>query len=327
MPTWKPNVSKYSFEFKKRIVQLHCRNKTHKEISKIVSKSEPVILAVINNYDKRRSLNFKCSEYTEMLAIKLYTKTKIGGIKISRYLNINVSMFYDILKRNDIPVREPNEYRKYTLDEEYFKNINTEHKAYWLGLLIADGCNSRGRVTRLSLNKKDIHILESMKKDLSSNQEIVFGKHNMAILNINSRKLTKSLEKFGFVENKTYKTFLPNIPYDLYRHFIRGYFDGDGCITYSVCKSYNKKKTKVRNNYVANFTLAGTETILHEVQKIFISEIGLNKTKMIKTRGVSVLAYGGHNNINAIYNFLYENSTIYLKRKKNKFEDYFAKRL
>jgi hypothetical protein len=40
---------------------------------------------------------------------------------------------YDVLKRNGRDKIIPN--KKYTVDETYFQNIDTQDKAYWLGFL------------------------------------------------------------------------------------------------------------------------------------------------------------------------------------------------
>ena len=47
---------------------------------------------------------------------------------------------------------------KYTYNENYFKIIDSEEKAYWLGFLYADGC-----ITRFYRNEK----LKSMSLELT----------------------------------------------------------------------------------------------------------------------------------------------------------------
>src|SRR5271155_4421936 len=54
--------------------------------------------------------------------------------------------------------------RKYPVNDNFFEDIDTEEKAYYLGLLFADGCNHSGRVNKieLSLAKQDVYILERL---------------------------------------------------------------------------------------------------------------------------------------------------------------------
>ncbi|AIY85345.1 LAGLIDADG-like domain protein (plasmid) [Clostridium baratii str. Sullivan] len=321
MPTWKPNLSNYSFEFKKRVVVLYCRGKTHKEISEIVLKSEPIIGAIVNNYLKERNNNWKCTKSQEKLAIKFYTNTNIGGTKISRYLNIKELMFYDILKRYGVKKRNLNEYRKYSLNENFFEKIDTEIKAYLLGFLLADGCNSRDRITRISINKRDIDILHYFKKFLNSNAPIKEEAYDIATLNLYSRKLTMDLKKFGFTENKTKNVKFPNINNDLKRHFIRGYFDGDGSISFS--ERVIKRKYGIYKSYACIFSIAGNKILLESIQEELINNCSLNKTKLINSKNIKILSYGGHNSIKKIYDYLYDGSSIYLNRKKDKFKEYF----
>lgn len=47
------------------------------------------------------------------------------------------------------------------------------------------------------------------------------------------------MRNYGLTNNKSYNAFIPEqqIPNDLIRHYIRGYFDGDGCIFYNKTHS------------------------------------------------------------------------------------------
>ena len=133
---------------------------------------------------------------------------------------------------------------KYTVDSKYFDNIDNEEKAYWLGFLYADGYvrtyHKSGQL-KLKLNVKDKEHVELFKKCIISNQKIVdnieklkkngkeYTSHS-STLNIYSVELVNDLIKHGCVQNKTQKIRFPEIDENLKYHFIRGYFDGDGCI-------------------------------------------------------------------------------------------------
>ena len=106
---------------------------------------------------------------------------------------------------------------------------------------------------------------------------------------------------------------LPNIEESLIRHFIRGYFDGDGCI------SINKDKHNVRVNFV------GTEDMLKHIVEIFVKECGAHKPELIENSNnngniVYSVQWGNVYTCHKIYNYLYKGANIYLDRKLEKFD-------
>ena len=56
--------------------------------------------------------------------------------------------------------------------------------------------------------------------------------------------MATDLAKYGIIPRKTGHEFLPidEIPDNLIRHFIRGFFDGDG--TYVFCSKYAYRKER-----------------------------------------------------------------------------------
>ncbi len=123
------------------------------------------------------------------------------------------------------------------MNHDYFNTIDTEAKAYWLGLLFADGYNyeARDRVV-LTLAQTDIEILERFARDIGYVNQIytVIPKlpncQPLRTVTINSRTMSEALARLGCVQRKSLILEIPSIPDDLMRHFMRGYFDGDGCI-------------------------------------------------------------------------------------------------
>lgn len=225
--------------------------------------------------------------------------------------------------------------QKYNLDENYFENIDNEHKAYWLSFLYADGsisktapkCSGYNRL-QICLSYKDKCILESLKNDLQFTGPIhektydnSYNKNGVrcCYMHVNSRKLCIDLENIGFKINRYH---IPILREDLIRHFIRGYFDGDGCITVGEYQS------KVGNNYYKRksqeFSITTQESIILDFKKILENECNVSKNVSIKTykrtsKAVS-LRYGGKQDVISIYHYMYDNSTIYLQRKYNNFQ-------
>ena len=141
--------------------------------------------------------------------------------------------------------------KKFFVDETVFDNIDNQDNAYFLGLLYADGCNyDNTGVIKIDLIERDVKTLESFKDFLKYNGTIKYYKSETKIiggvscicqpscrLSFRSKIISENLTKYGCTSNKTYTLMFPSediVPNNLIRHFIRGYMDGDGGISYWV---------------------------------------------------------------------------------------------
>lgn len=204
----------------------------------------------------------------------------------------------------------------YTLNETYFDIIDSPEKAYILGFLYADGNMNHGSI-RMGLVESDKEILETINSLLGSNRPLYYSKERergeylcrpLYTLSITNKHMTESLKRCGVVANKTYILRFPGwLSEGLHSHFIRGYFDGDGSIT----------KTSTTGTW--GFSLAGNKEFLLGVQEIIIQKCNLNKVKLISSKNIHILSYGGSKQILRIFDYLYKDATIFLKRKRDKF--------
>lgn len=135
------------------------------------------------------------------------------------------------------------------VDHMFFQKWS-EEMAYVLGFIVADGAvftNPRGS-SYLAFYSTDKEIIEKIRSAMGSNHKIgervkSRGHKNLFVLQIGSKKLIAQLKKFGIIQNKSLVVGMPNtIPEQYLGHFVRGYFDGDGCIY------HNKHKSKDRKN-------------------------------------------------------------------------------
>lgn len=118
---------------------------------------------------------------------------------------------------------------RHKIDIDFFKKIDTEEKAYFLGIMFSDGSVSKNQFY-LKLNDEDIVV--KFKEVLKCDYPI---RHNENpyynyILEVSSKEMCNDLINLGCTINKTKTIQFPNIEESLYRHFIRGFMDGDGCI-------------------------------------------------------------------------------------------------
>lgn len=223
-----------------------------------------------------------------------------------------------ILTKNGIQIRGIREVnKKYSFNEDYFEKIDSEDKAYFLGLLMADGCNNREGFT-ISLQEEDKYILEEFKKRIGYNGPIRLNKpkkshwKDMYVLAIYSMKLSSDLSVLGVIPNKTHFTEFPNISKDLYRHFIRGYFDGDGCININIKKAGNV-------SIIGNILLI--EKIKQILDSVIQNEMNISKNSIKYTNNIKTISTMGNVNCKLIAYYLYNDATIFLTRKKEKFDE------
>ena len=255
--------------------------------------------------------------------IKMYLEEGLNCTQIAKKFNIFKGTVGRFLRANNIKMREMSHLKqKYKINENIFEKIDINEKAYWLGLLYADGTNNpKNREMHLSLQEKDGYLVKGLKDFIGYSGPLKYIdysiKHptwqNQWKLLVTNKKLSSDLEKLGMGYLKTFTLQFPMwLEEKYYSHFIRGYFDGDGNIF------VNKTQTN------SSFSISGTTDFLTEVQNILMNTFGYTKTVFQPVRTnhpkVKVLRYGGNHQVKAFGNWLYKDATIYLRRKKEKFD-------
>lgn len=97
--------------------------------------------------------------------IKLYTEEKISSIKIANIIGKSKYYVLSKLKQNNITRRKSHETKcaHSNLNTSFFEKIDSEEKAYFLGIFYADGCNMYPKYISLALQKRDENILYKLK--------------------------------------------------------------------------------------------------------------------------------------------------------------------
>jgi hypothetical protein len=210
---------------------------------------------------------------------------------------------------------------KYTFkDENFFEKIDSEEKAYFLGLIFADGSlNNKLKTLQLTLVEEDSDILEYFIRNIYLDRELrtIYPRsvnHKVQKqVTITSRIFYESLLVYHLSQNKSENGIWVNeglISKELFHHFIRGYFDGDGCIYHN-----NKSGDKT-----VSFT--GSHVFIENLRRFLVVELSLNKgniSKRYKDGFSSTLTFGGLKQVEKIKKYLYKDSNIYFKRKLLKF--------
>ena len=207
------------------------------------------------------------SIYTNEI-IKLYTLENKTIKDINNITGVYNEKIKEILKRNNIKIK-PNHVinRKNNFNQCYFQIIDCSEKAYFLGLLYADGnvYLKRNRI-QITLINEDSYILEIFKAKISSTAKLYNDRSKYSKLIIDSKEMTKNLIDLGCVPQKSLILKFPTeeqVPKHLIHHFIRGYFDGDGGVT------------KRKNNFFS-LNMTSTKEFLEEFNNVLINHLNFS---------------------------------------------------
>jgi len=194
--------------------------------------------------------------------------------------------------------------RKYHVDEDFFRTW-TDDMAYVAGFWWADGCMKDHRRFDICQHKRDRYLLENIGHSMSSNYPVRESKRGCCYLEISSEKLCEGLRCIGGICNKSKTIGFPCVPNKFMRDFIRGIFDGDGCITYDCC-------SRKYMSYISSSSKQVQRGIVNGL-KGFGIHASLSSSIHVKFNAKNTLLLG---------NFMYYhsmNTSLMMKRKYDKF--------
>ena len=260
------------------------------------------------------------TEDTKNDMIRLYSEGKPLS-KVAEETGTTKSMVQHYLSKAGIVLRSVSDARRvHTANDSYFTHIDTPEKAYWLGLIYADGSvgvygRGKGQLS-FCIKAADRCLLDTFKSDIECTNPVTESVSNKGysrvMLTITSSKLFADLAAHGVVPNKTFKTCWPTLHDGLVSHFMRGYFDGDGSVG-------------MRNKGPAyiHIDVTGYTPFIESYREELINRCATNFVKLYKPKlsnGTSNLKYGGRLQVLRIYDFMYEGATRWLPRKKEVFD-------
>lgn len=260
----------------------------------------------------------ECTEEIVEKAVKLVKEHGYNQKQAAEELNV---YYRTLLKKINKKYGSLNGYKgKKNVDSKYFNIIDTEHKAYWLGFLTADGHLSKKGMLEITLAEKDYKILEEFKKDLKSEHPInyrvckykggkEFGQYRISFTD---QEIASDLRRYGFTNNKTFDQYIPfdYIPKDLMRHYVRGYFDGNGSAFNNGGARLNLLVGCTASIKMANDLI----TVLFDYD--ISSTYGIDRRGENKVYSVFV---NRTREMQRLFKWFYEDATIYLNRKYEKF--------
>ncbi len=214
-------------------------------------------------------------------------------------------------------IAERMESKSTSCDAHYFERDWSPNMAYIVGYIFADGCifrqfNQYNGVGFLCHSKDEAMIL-AIKDELKSTSKVVREQPKSrggprTRYNISSTVMAKSLNRrFGLCNRKTHANLaMPDVPTEYFGHFLRGYFDGDGCISI--------KKDGTRGQY----SLCVSERFGLGMQDR-LESLGLSRNKMHRQENIFVLNWSKRRDLRKLKELMYpEGEYISLARKREK---------
>lgn len=209
--------------------------------------------------------------------------------------------------------------------------------AYVFGLLTADGAiedvRKSSRTCYVCIGSKDRILIEDVRKCLSSNHRIYTRKPQLNsypngkmylnstfyYLRIGSKKMFQNLIDLGLTPRKSLTIKLPDVPDNYFGYFLRGYFDGDGCINLYQLNIQSKIRIKV---------------IFTSGSKIYLTQLSKRLNRLIKTSNLNItrngdafrLTYRKKDSLKVLA-YMYKNLDLapYLERKYLIYQNYLSK--
>ena len=262
-------------------------------------------------YDKNLNPNKK--QFDIDIVRTLYEKYKLPLYKIGMLFGICDVTIGRKLKKTSCKMNGHNCGKN--SQNNYFEKINTADKAYYLGLIFADGnirIDSRinkgvSKIFQIMLTEEDKYILERFNKYANFNTKLIqyHKEDNKARygLTINSSKIYDDLMNLGITPRKSKEgiSFIPKLCKKYIPHFIRGYFDGDG-----IAK---------KEGYIG---FCGDFKILKFIKETLMKECNVkdNTITFNKANNIYYIQWGSEKDIQSIFKYLYhDKKDLYLNRK------------
>lgn len=307
-------MKRWTTEMVEYLIQNY-EEKSFSEISNILNKSESAIRA------KCHDLNLvKKDRWTE--ADLFYLSENYSSLStkdIAKKLNRTESAVQ--IKAKKLGLKK----YSYTCNHDFFESIQTEEQAYWLGFISADGwisiSDTGSGVLGIELQRGDIEHLKKFNKCIQGNYKIdTFEKtcslsskesrNKMCRIRIYSKKMVNDLINLGITSHKTYDMPYPKIDANLLPHYIRGYFDGDGCVR---LRTYTTSQGEVVKYPICDITSHDKIFLEHLREDIYNKKQICSYIYPDKTN-YRLYTHAREHSLSFL-KYLYHNASIYLDRK------------
>lgn len=192
------------------------------------------------------------------------------------------------------------------INESFFETW-TDEMAYVLGFWCADGYVDKEMKNAVAYNKSK-ELLEMIRSIMESSYTIgLYEPTGIYHFSIPNKKVIQDLVNLGVVPAKSNKIKCPNVPDFAFKHFLRGYFDGNGTVG-----------VKDHGGY-PNLTVA-----ISSGSPVFLTEIAERIKDLTNISGsvrsfnygkAGVLSFYGYNAASVITWLYWQSKDLYYKEK------------
>lgn len=288
--------------------------------------SHPTFRRYLGDYYESKKIEKK-KDFLEQVKDSFLRNNKIGKYTMDE-MSIGVETLTEALnlfniEKQDNLTGNTNNLRHGIIRPDFFEKIDCEENAYFLGLMYADGYvvirenkpKSTSHLAAISLKSSDDYLLEKF-------SDLIYGKRLLSKIiyekeehsdayrfSIHNKKICLDLINLGCIPNKSKILQFPTeeqVPENLIHHFIRGYFDGDGS-----CGIYGEKDK-------LQFSICGSVFFIDSLSKYLNKKFNY-KFSCYNTGNIKVVASSHSQKVIEFRDFIYENSSISMKRKRDIF--------
>lgn len=247
----------------------------------------------------------------EQKIVEMY-KNGYSGREIIKQTNWfkTTKSVYDILRKHQVPIRGPSlSKRKIKRNSSFFDRITTPEQAYVLGLFTSDGWLTKNDY--IGFASKDKELVEIPKNLIApgatttirnyDSRNLVCGRvvnrNTIYQFQLCDKEIANSLKELGFSQEKTFNEIYPVLNPDLDSHFIRGIFDGDGCV-------YQLSTTDLPGVIF----YSGSETFLLQLEAKLDDHLNIQSSGIKPQSSIYKTAFYSKENTRKLYFWLYEQS-------------------
>lgn len=255
-------------------------------------------------------INFRFSPEQDLAITELNLQRK-NAKEISDLIGANHWDVKNAIKRLGLKPTSVSELKRvYEINENWMDELDCPEKAIFLGLFFADGCNqNKNNICQVSLHKDDKDYLAKF-GGFVTKQPICQFWENMCELRICSKHFSEIMSARGAVPQKSLILKWPeDLPENLEKYFVRGFFEGDGGFIISTQK-YKR------------FQIAFTSTLefLKSLENIIFLRLGFHgcivKASKKNNSNTWRLSYGKRGSLKLLGDWMYGDFVhLAMKRK------------
>ena len=274
----------------------------------------------------------KISENDELNMIKDNYENRLSFNQLQKKYHVSAQRITKIFAKYGLVVQKNIHQGKYSFDRNFFFQENA-HLAYFLGWVSSDGyIQTNSNVIGIEIKQSDRKVLEDIREAMKYTRPIIDFERKERGNGVFSKFILENKEikellinKYNIIPRKSSKDFcfnFSNLNKEFWKDYIRGYFDGDGCIKITgISLTFQIDCTSLK-------MLLAIEKALKEIDNsIYLSVTRRdpqerNTKDNINSKLPLFRLYGYGDNAKKVFDIIYKDADIYLQRKHDRYLQY-----